>query len=119
MVASRPQACSWREKPFKDLRGYLALDFEAASALLMVIGAARAFPTIHAFFLQRKAISDILRETWGKFGTWLLLGPEIELQRDIYVYVVGSPMQTCAERVYPMQRMVKTQHEAARLRYIN
>jgi uncharacterized membrane protein len=59
------------------------LGVEAAAALLIVIGAAQALFTMLSRFIMRKGIAGIRKETWGKFGTWLLLGLEFELAADI------------------------------------
>ncbi|HET7871474.1 MAG TPA: DUF1622 domain-containing protein [Terriglobales bacterium] len=68
---------------FKTFAGYVALGVEAAAVLLIVIGAAQALFTMLERFFLRKGIAGIRKETWGKFGTWLLLGLEFELAADI------------------------------------
>jgi uncharacterized membrane protein len=68
---------------FKTFAGYVALGVEAAAVLLIVIGAAQALVTMLGRFLLRKGIVGIRKETWGKFGAWLLLGLEFELAADI------------------------------------
>ena len=71
------------EELFKTFAGYVALGVEAAAALLIVIGAAQAFFTMLGRFVTRQVTSGIRKETWGRFGAWLLLGLEFELAADI------------------------------------
>jgi len=71
------------EELFKTFAAYVALGVEAAAALLIVIGAAQALFTMLDRFIARKGIAGIRKETWGKFGAWLLLGLEFELAADI------------------------------------
>ncbi|HEX7284768.1 MAG TPA: DUF1622 domain-containing protein [Candidatus Angelobacter sp.] len=71
------------EEMFKTFAGYVALGVEAAAALLIVIGAAEALFTMLSRFVTRQVSPGIRKETWGKFGVWLLLGLEFELAADI------------------------------------
>jgi len=72
------------EQIFKTFFGYVALGVEAAAALLIVIGAGEALATmLRHFFVTRQPSLRIRKESWGKFGVWLLLGLEFELGADI------------------------------------
>jgi uncharacterized membrane protein len=71
------------EELFKTFAGYVALGVEAAAALLIVIGAADALYSMLARFFTGQVSPGIRKETWGRFGVWLLLGLEFELAADI------------------------------------
>jgi uncharacterized membrane protein len=71
------------EEIFKTFAGYVALGVEAAAALLIVIGAAEALLVMLHRFVTRQVSPGIRKETWGRFGVWLLLGLEFELAADI------------------------------------
>jgi uncharacterized membrane protein len=69
---------------FKTFFGYVALGVEAAAALLIAIGAGEAlFTMLRHFFFTRRTSIGIRKESWGRFGVWLLLGLEFELAADI------------------------------------
>jgi uncharacterized membrane protein len=72
------------EEMFRTCAGYVALGVEAAAALLVVIGAAEALYTMLAhFFSSKQSSTGVRKETWGRFGVWLLLGLEFLLAADI------------------------------------
>jgi uncharacterized membrane protein len=72
------------EEMFRTFAGYVALGVEAAAALLVVIGAGEALYTMLAhFFSAKRSSPGIRKETWGRFGVWLLLGLEFLLAADI------------------------------------
>ncbi len=71
------------EAIFKTFAGYVALAVEAAAALLIVIGATEAFAIMLRRFFTTRSTTGIRKETWGRFGVWLLLGLEFELAADI------------------------------------
>jgi len=71
------------EQLFKTFASYAALGVEAAAVLLIVIGAAQALFIMLQRFIARQGVQGIRKETWGRFGVWLLLGLEFELAADI------------------------------------
>lgn len=71
------------EELFKTFAGYAALGVEIAAVLLIVIGGAEALYNMLARFFTLRVTPGIRKETWGRFGVWLLLGLEFELGADI------------------------------------
>jgi uncharacterized membrane protein len=71
------------EELFKTFASYAALGVEAAAVLLIVVGAAQALFIMLKRFISRQGVQGIRKETWGRFGVWLLLGLEFELAADI------------------------------------
>ncbi len=79
----RERAVELMENLFKTFAGYVALGVEAAAALLIVVGAIEALYNMLGRFLMQRVTPGIRKETWGRFGVWLLLGLEFELAADI------------------------------------
>lgn len=67
----------------KTLTGYVAEGIEVAAALLIVVGATEAFYGMIWRLVTRKLVPGARKETWVRFGVWLLLGLEFELAADI------------------------------------
>jgi uncharacterized membrane protein len=78
---------------FDQLAGYIALIVEMAAVLVVAIGAAEAFGRILGILARPRTSHGARKETWRRFGMWLLLGLEFELAADIIQSVVAPTWQ--------------------------
>jgi uncharacterized membrane protein len=67
----------------KRMAEMIAAGVEVAAALLIAYGALEAMVSAVRAIIERRSKSGIRRETWIRFGVWLLLGLEFELAADI------------------------------------
>src|SRR5262245_64213359 len=71
------------EEAFKEFAGYVAVGVEAAAAALIAFGA------LEALYRTFRSAFDVgvgliaRRDTFVRFGSWLMLGLEFELAADI------------------------------------
>jgi uncharacterized membrane protein len=71
------------EELFHQLAGWIALLLEASAAIIIAYGACEALAGAVRAVAQRQSKSGLRKETWMRFGVWLLLGLEFELAADI------------------------------------
>jgi uncharacterized membrane protein len=81
------------EELFHQLAGYIALAVEAVAVLVVAAGAAEAFVRILGILARPGTSHGARKETWRRFGVWLLLGLEFELAADIIQSVIAPTWQ--------------------------
>jgi uncharacterized membrane protein len=77
----------------KHMAELIATGVEVAAALLIAYGALEAMIGAVRAIIERRSKRGIRKETWIRFGVWLLLGLEFELAADI-VRTAISPSWT-------------------------
>ena len=71
------------EEIFKSGAAFIAIQVEAAAALIILAGAIEAFiGVVRSFFIVGPK-TDARKRVWLRFGVWLLLGLEFELAADV------------------------------------
>jgi uncharacterized membrane protein len=71
------------EDLFKQIAEMVAVGVECLAALIISYGALEAvYGSIHAV-AEKRSKSGLRKDTWMRFGVWLLLGLEFELAADI------------------------------------
>jgi uncharacterized membrane protein len=81
------------EELFRQLAGYIALAVDLAAVLVVAFGAAEAFVRILGILARPGTSHGARKETWRRFGVWLLLGLEFELAADIIGSVIAPTWQ--------------------------
>jgi len=71
------------EEIFKRGASFIAFQVEAAAALIILAGAIEAFIGIVRSFFVVGPKTAARKRVWLRFGVWLLLGLEFELEADV------------------------------------
>jgi uncharacterized membrane protein len=78
---------------FRQTAEWIAILLEAAAALLIAYGGAEALAGAVRAVIEKRSKTGLRRDTWTRFGVWLLLGLEFELAADI-VRTAAAPSWT-------------------------
>jgi uncharacterized membrane protein len=68
---------------FKQIAEMIALGVEGSAALIISYGALEALYGSVRAVVEKRSKSGLRKDTWMRFGVWLLLGLEFELAADI------------------------------------
>jgi uncharacterized membrane protein len=85
------------EELFRWLANQIALTIEAAAVLIVAVGAIEAFVRVIGVLTHPGTTHGARKETWRRFGMWLLLGLEFELAADIVRSVISPTWQEIGE----------------------
>jgi uncharacterized membrane protein len=72
---------------------WIAILLEGAAAIIIAYGAAEAMAGAVRAVIERRSKTGLRKDTWMRFGVWLLLGLEFELAADI-VRTAAAPSWT-------------------------
>jgi uncharacterized membrane protein len=78
---------------FKQIAETIAVGVEGAAAVIIAYGALEAVLGAGRAVIERRSKSGLCKDTWTRFGVWLLLGLEFELAADI-VRTAAAPSWT-------------------------
>jgi uncharacterized membrane protein len=78
---------------FKQIAEMIAVGVEGLAALIISYGALEALYGSVRAVVERRSKSGLRKDTWMRFGVWLLLGLEFELAADI-VRTASAPTWT-------------------------
>jgi uncharacterized membrane protein len=85
------------EELFRRLANQIALAIEAAAVLIVAVGAIEAVVRVIGVLTHPGTTHGARKETWRRFGMWLLLGLEFELAADIIRSVISPTWQEIGE----------------------
>jgi uncharacterized membrane protein len=85
------------EELFKNYASLIALGVEAAAVLIIAMGAVEAFRSIVRSFFRGAATKGARKNTWLRFGVWLLLGLEFELAADVIRTAISPTWNAIAQ----------------------
>jgi uncharacterized membrane protein len=71
------------EDLFKQIAEVIAVGVECSAALIISYGAVEALVGSVRAVAEKRSKSGLRKDTWMRFGVWLLLGLEFELAADI------------------------------------
>jgi uncharacterized membrane protein len=77
------------EELFKEVASKIALGVEVVAVLIVAYGASEAFLRILKPMFGTPKTHGERKDTWMRFGVWLLLGLEFELAADIVRSVIS------------------------------